>query len=105
MEMTTYAIGTDHHQRAHRIAGRALELALGQQSTLAGFRLELGADPVPDSAQLPSSAETSSPPAAAGQPGRFQRGPCAVFATAARSSFNCAKNSRHEGSSEAGSRR
>src|ERR1700730_899106 len=45
MEMTAYAIGTDHHQRAHRITGRALEFAGGQRSALAGFRLEFGADP------------------------------------------------------------
>src|ERR1700730_8396036 len=45
MEMTAYSIGTDHHQRAHRITGRALEFAGGQRSALAGFRLEFGADP------------------------------------------------------------
>ena len=44
MEMAAHAKGTDHHQRPHRIARRALELGGGRQST-AGFRLELGADP------------------------------------------------------------
>jgi hypothetical protein len=53
-------------------------------------------------AQLPSSAETSSPLAGTGQFGRFQDAPRALFATACLSSFNAEKKACHSPSTEPG---
>ena len=54
-------------------------------------------------AQLPSSAETSSPLAWIGQFGFSQDGPLAAFSTACLSSFSAPKKACHSASTEAGS--
>ena len=54
-------------------------------------------------AQLPSSAETSSPFTGTGQFGRFQEAPRALFATSWPSSFRASKKARHSASTEFGS--
>ena len=112
VQMAAHAIGADHHQRAHRIASRALHV--GRRCAIRGpagqFRLgaAIGSAarfaPSVVLAQSPSSAEISSPLAATGQFGLRQCGPLAPVSTAARSSPSCAKKARHSGSTEFGSR-
>ena len=47
VEMAAHAVGADHHQRAHRIAGRAANLVLGRRRLRLGFG-RLGAQLVAD---------------------------------------------------------
>ena len=76
VQMAAHAVGADHHQGPHAVAGRALRDRCSEMPPL-GSALALIFSPIAllGVPQLPSSAETISPLASIGQFGAFQEAP------------------------------